>query len=263
MLKKTYGGVSLAYTISGKPSRETSDILLLHGWGVDHASLNMFIEAFSNETQVAALDFPGFGESPEPSEAWDNRRYSELVETFIETEKLKTPVLICHSFGGRVALDLAARRPDLVGKLILMGSAGVRPKRKVSYYVKLYSFKTIRGLSKIPGFHWLLSDFLKQYRQKYGSSDYQKASDVMKRTLSSVINEDLTSVMPSIKAPTLLIWGSKDTATPIEHARVMASLIPGAGLVVFEGFGHYAFLNKAQETLKIVRKFLEKDGIQA
>jgi pimeloyl-ACP methyl ester carboxylesterase len=187
-----------------------------------------------------------------------------MVEAFIETEQLKDTVLICHSFGGRVALDLAARRPDLVGRLVLMGSAGIRPKRKASYYVKLYSFKAVRLLAKVPGFTWLLSDFLQQYPQKYGSSDYQKASEVMRRTLSSVVNEDLTPVLKDIAAPTLLIWGDKDTATPVEHARIMEAAIPGArvpggGLVVYEGFGHYAFLQKAPETLKAIRHFLGQE----
>jgi pimeloyl-ACP methyl ester carboxylesterase len=262
MLKNTYGGVTLAYTISGEPSPNRPDILLLHGWGVDHTSLNMFLEGLSSDARVIAIDFPGFGESPEPSEPWDNRRYSELIETFIQDEKLRSPVLICHSFGGRVALDLASRKPDLVGKLVLMGSAGVRPKHKTSYYAKLYSFKAVRVLARIPGFHWLLSDFLTQYRQKYGSADYQKASEIMRRTLSKVVDENLTPVMKHIKAPTLLIWGDKDTATPIEHAKIMEENIPGAGLVVYEGQGHYAFLNKAPETLRIIHKFIEKELVR-
>jgi len=271
MQTKTYGGATLAYTISGpggtnKPSRP--DLLLLHGWGVDHTTLEFIIGDLAKDHKVAAIDFPGFGESPEPSEPWNNRRFSELVEDFISAEKLEKPVLVCHSFGGRVALDLAARRPDLVGGLVLMGSAGVRPKRSKTYYLKLYSYKAIRGLSKVPGFSWLLSDFIEQYRVKYGSSDYKKASEVMRKTLSSVVDEDLTGVMGGIKAPTLLIWGEKDTATPVEHGRVMESLIPGAkapggGLIVYEGLGHYAFLQKAPETLKAIRHFLGQEVTHA
>lgn len=267
MQTKTYGGAALAYTIkspggANRPSQP--DLLLLHGWGVDHTTLSFIQEDLSRDHRVAALDFPGFGESPEPAEPWNNRRYSELVEDFISAEGLEKPVLVCHSFGGRVALDLAARRPDLVGGLVLMGSAGVRPKRSKKHYFKLYSYKAIRGLAKVPGFSWLLSDFIEQYRAKYGSSDYKKASEVMRRTLSSVVVEDLTGVMGGIQAPTLLIWGDKDTATPVENGQLMASLIPGAkaaggGLVIYEGLGHYAFLQKAPETLKAIRHFLGQE----
>ena len=269
MQTKIFSGTPLAYKIAGPggdnpPSRP--DLLLLHGWGVDHTTLAFLMEDLARDHRVAALDFPGFGESPEPAEPWNNRRFSELVEAFIETEGLEQPVLVCHSFGGRVALDLAARRPELVGGLVLMGSAGVRPKRTKQYYLKLFSYKAIRGLAKVPGFSWLLSDFMDQYRQKYGSADYKKASEVMRKTLSSVVNEDLTGVMGHIKAPTLLIWGDQDTATPLEHGERMARLIPGAkvpggGLVVYEGLGHYAFLHKAPETVKTLRKFLGQEVI--
>ncbi len=84
---------------------------------------------------------------------------------------------------------------------------------------------------------------LDKRRAKAGSSDYAGASPMMRRILSKVVNEDLSDRLPMIKAPTLLIWGENDTATPISDARKMEKHIPGAALVSFAGCGHYSFLD--------------------
>lgn len=95
-----------------------------------------------------------------------------------------------------------------------------------------------------------------QIREKRGSSDYNNASEMMRRTLSKIVNEDLKSVMPSIKAPTLLIWGENDTATPLRDAKIMERLIPDAGLVSFSGCGHYSFLDNPYQFAAVLRSFL-------
>lgn len=78
----------------------------------------------------------------------------------------------------------------------------------------------------------------------------------MRAILSKVVNEDLRKVMPSIQAPTLLIWGENDTATPMEQARTMATLIHGAGLVSFPGAGHYSFLDEPAKFASVLTSFL-------
>lgn len=79
----------------------------------------------------------------------------------------------------------------------------------------------------------------------------------MRAIMSKVVNEDLCHLMPSIKAPTLLIWGENDTATPISDARKMEKLIPGAGLVSFPGCGHYSFLDNPVQFAAVLRSFLQ------
>ena len=79
----------------------------------------------------------------------------------------------------------------------------------------------------------------------------------MRSILSRVVNEDLCHLMPSIKAPTLLIWGENDTATPLRDARRMERLIPDAGLVSFPGCGHYSFLDNPVQFAAVLRSFLK------
>ena len=100
---------------------------------------------------------------------------------------------------------------------------------------------------------------LNRYRGKVGSSDYKQASSKMRAIMSRVVNEDLCHLMPKIKAPTLLIWGENDTATPISDAKKMESLIPDAGLVSFAGVGHYSFLENPHGFSAVLQSFLSKD----
>ena len=90
-----------------------------------------------------------------------------------------------------------------------------------------------------------------------GSSDYAQASPRMRAILSKCVNEDLKSVMPDIKAPTLLIWGEQDTATPLSDAKVMEKLIPEAALVPFSGCGHYSFLDNPVQFGAVLESFLK------
>ena len=79
------------------------------------------------------------------------------------------------------------------------------------------------------------------------------------RILSKCVNEDLKHVMPLIKAPTLLIWGENDTATPLSDAKTMEKLIPDAGLVSFPGCGHYSFLDNPVGYKAVIKEFLKNE----
>ena len=81
----------------------------------------------------------------------------------------------------------------------------------------------------------------------------------MRGVLVKAVNEDLSPLLSGISAPTLLIWGENDTATPLRDGKLMETLIPDAGLVVFSGGTHYAFLEQAPKFLTIVNNFLEEE----
>ncbi|MEA2476346.1 MAG: hypothetical protein QOC87_545, partial [Actinomycetota bacterium] len=87
------------------------------------------------------------------------------------------------------------------------------------------------------------------------SSDYLQAGP-MRPILVRVVNEDLADLLPDIGAPTLIVWGSLDDAVPLSHAHAMEESIPDAGLVVFEGAGHFPYLEQPDRFCRIVRHFL-------
>jgi pimeloyl-ACP methyl ester carboxylesterase len=241
------------YKVEGKGKK----LLLLHGWGCDIKIFEPLMPYFEQHFETYRLDFPGFGNSPEPEKAWTNDDYVVMTRKFIEMLGLDNPIVLGHSFGGRIAIKLATQTP--INKLILTGSAGIKPTRSLSYYVKIYSYKLLKGLVKVPGLGFLLKPLQETYIQNMGSSDYKNATNVMRQTLSNVVNTDLQSIMPNIKTPTLLIFGKNDTATPPEYGKIMEKLMIDAGLVVMENAGHYTFLDQTTQFSMIIDAFLEND----
>lgn len=244
------GGVNLHYTVTG----EGNPVILMHGWGCDLTTLASVERVASETHKVYNIDFPGFGKSTEPSDVWGVEDYVSMLERFVQLEKIKNPILLGHSFGGRVGILYASRND--VSKLVLVDAAGVKPRRSLRYYAKVYTFKAGKHLIKM-FCGGRADDMLNRWRRLFGSSDYNGAPPMMRRIMSRVVNEDLTGYLPAIKAPTLLVWGEDDTATPISDARLMERLIPDAGLVSFPGCGHYSFLDNPIQFAAVLRSFLK------
>ena len=244
-------GVKVHYTQQGIGP----DIVLMHGWGCNLTTVASIERvALAARYRVLSIDFPGFGKSQEPLDVWGVEEYTTLLEKLLKTEGIDNPVLLGHSFGGRVGILYSSRNP--VSKLVLVDAAGVKPRRSLKYYFKVYTFKFGKHLSRMIYGKEKAEKRIEAMRAKAGSSDYAGASPRMRAILSKVVNEDLKEVMPLIKAPTLLIWGENDTATPLRDARIMERLIPDAGLVSFPGCGHYSFLDNPIQFSAVLNSFL-------
>lgn len=242
--------IKVHYTVQGKGA----PIILMHGWGCNLTTLKSIENVAVESHTVYNIDFPGFGESHEPHEVWGVEEYTRLVERLVEIEDIKNPVLLGHSFGGRVGILYSSR--NSVSKLILVDAAGVKPTHTLKYYIKVYTYKLGKRVLPLIYGKKNAQKRIEQMRSRRGSSDYNNASEMMRRILSKVVNEDLKKYMPLIKAPTLLIWGENDTATPLKDAKIMEKLIPDAGLVSFPGCGHYSFLDNPGQFAAVLRSFL-------
>lgn len=231
-------------------------VVLMHGWGCRASTLESVAKTVRELGRpVINVDFPGFGDSTEPDDIWGVEQYTEAMEQLLRLENVGSDaVLLGHSFGGRVGIVYASRNP--LGKLILVDAAGVKPKRNFKYYLKVYTFKAKKQLLKLVLGKQKAEKCLDRLRAKAGSSDYRNSTPKMRAIMSRVVNEDLCHLMPQIKVPTLLVWGSADTATPISDAKKMERLIPGAGLVEFEGAGHYSFLDRPGQFAAVLKSFL-------
>ena len=249
----TYNGCRLHYTDCG----EGHPILLLHGWGCNTTTFNTIRPFLEAHFRVLTVDFAGFGQSDEPHEVWGVEEYTHSVEALAQAEGVENPILIGHSFGGRVSILYASRHK--VQKVILVDAAGVKPRRSLNYYRKVYTFKLLKRVLPLVAGKARAEKIIEARRAKGGSSDYKQASPMMRRVLSKVVNEDLCHLMPRIKAPTLLFWGENDTATPLADAQKMEKLIPDAGLVTVAGAGHFSFLENTPLFLRVVESFLQKE----
>ena len=219
------------------------DILLLHGWGQNIAMMKPLGDYFSDRFRITILDFPGFGESEEPNKPWTVANYSEMLESFVKKLNIKKPIVIGHSFGGRVAIRFSSR--NSIEKLVLFGSPCIRIEEKLSITVKLLKkLKTLPGLNEI-------GEYMKNY---IGSRDYKAASPIMRQTLVEVVNEDLSKYAREIEEPTLLIWGENDTEAPLNDARELEKIMIDAALIVLPGT-HYAYLENLPRVVSILNNF--------
>lgn len=240
---------------------EGPPVVVMHGWGASIETVASIVQALRSVAEVHALDLPGFGESQVPPEPWGVEDYRRFLGRFIDTVGIAAPAaLVGHSNGGRVAIAMAAAEPDRVSRMILIDSAGIRPKRGFAYHRKV-------GMAKV-GKHaarWLGPPGRALRAKLVGraaSADYAAAAAEMRPTFVRLVNSDLKDLMPRVVAPTLLIWGDQDTATPLSDAQLMERLMPDAGLVVFEGAGHYSYLDQPGRFATIARHFLG-EGSQA
>lgn len=246
-----HNGVTMKVEVTG----EGRPLILMHGWGCDHTTVRSIATTAAQTHKVYNVDFPGFGESSEPKEIWGVEQYTSLIEAFAKSEGIDRPVLIGHSFGGRVAILFASRTP--ADKVILVDAAGIKPKRSLKYYIKVYSFKAGKRFWQLLLGKERAQARIDRMRAKRGSSDYANSTPMMRAILSKVVNEDLTDRLPLISAPSLMIWGENDTATPLSDAKLMNKLIPDSGLVSFPNCGHYSFLDNPAQFRAVLSSFLK------
>ena len=233
--------VNINYMQYGKDKGK--DIILLHGWGQNIEMMKPLGDSFSNKYRITILDFPGFGQSEEPKEPWNIEKYNSMLEEFINKVGIKKPIVIGHSFGGRVAIRYSARNP--IEKLVLFGSPCIRITENLSLTVKfLKKLKTLPGLNSF-------GEYMKKY---IGSRDYKAASPIMRQTLVDVVNEDLSKYAREIEEPTLLIWGEYDTEAPVNEARELEKIMIDAALIVLPGT-HYAYLENLPRVVNILNNF--------
>lgn len=227
-------------------------VLMLHGWGTDHKLFAPAVQLLAQKYSVYALDFPGFGQSPEPPDPWAVDDYADLVLGFLSALGIDECAMLGHSFGCRVIIKIAARQLEAprLTKLILTGAAGIKPAQSQSASKKAKRYQLGKKILKP------FPRLMEALRQHYGSADYKAASPMMRQVLVKTVGEDLTDLLPRIQPPTLLIWGRGDTATPLHDGQLMEQQIPGAGLVILENAGHYAFLEQQAQFLRVIASFM-------
>lgn len=142
-----YKETKINYTVSG----EGKPLLILHGWACSAKIMKPVADGFVDKFKVYSIDFPGFGQSGEPSWTWTIYEYADAVACFIKDIIGKKCSIIAHSFGCRVSIILGAKHSDLVDKMVFTGAAGLVKKRTAKYYFKVYSYKLVKKVVSLFG----------------------------------------------------------------------------------------------------------------
>ena len=236
---------------------EGKPVILLHGWLASLETMKPLQKHLANWFKVYNVDIIGFGKSQMPDEPMNTNEFGDFLDEFIRKLEIDNPILIGHSNGGKTIINYAGRNLGKINKIVLIDSTGIKPTRKLDYYFKVYTFKIVKNVVKIlpKKFEGLREKAL----NKFGSSDYKSSPEILRKTMNIILNEDQRKIMPNINVPTLLIWGDKDTATPLKDAKKMEKFIPNSGIALLEGAGHFSYLDRLNQCLLILDEFLKND----
>ncbi len=229
--------------INYKQYGEGEDIVLLHGWGQNIEMMKPLGDNLSSHNRITIIDLPGFGLSSEPETAYTIFDYTEVVHELLDFLKIDNPIIMGHSFGGRIAIVYASMYP--VKKMVLFGSPCVRHEYKSfkqSFYKKIKKVKILKPLVNVMKNH-------------VGSTDYKNASPIMKEILVKTVNQDLSEYAKKVKCSTLLIWGENDEAVPVSEARELDELLEDSALIVLPGT-HYCYLENLNQVINILYNFI-------
>lgn len=245
-MKYKYDGINIVYDKIGKGD----PLILLHGWGCDRKIFSHLVSNLLDHFTIYTIDLPGFGDSDEPLKPYKLDDYVNLLTNFIIQNNIISPIILGHSFGGRIAIRYTSKT-NITNKLILVDSAGIKPKNYFLVKLKIFKYKTKKKWLKLTK---NVNAYLKLINSS-GSNDYQNATPIMKQTLSKITKEHLEKDLKQIKTNTLIIWGKYDNTTPISDGKRINKLLVNSGLVVLNA-GHFPHLEKPNQFLSIVKSYL-------
>lgn len=240
---KNIRGINVNYIDYGDSEKDS--LVLLHGWGQNIEMMRPIGDKMIKNNRVIIIDLPGFGQSEEPTTCWTVYDYVECVHELLKALSVTNPIMIGHSFGGKISLVYASKYK--VKKLVTFASPFKKNIQKLSLKTKI-----LKGLKKVP----VVNKFENFAKKHIGSTDYKNASQMMRDILVDTVNLDVSEDVKKIKCPTLLVWGTNDVAVPIEDAYELEKLIADAGVVEYEGCTHYAYLENLNRTINVLTVFL-------
>lgn len=191
-----------------------------------------------------APDLVGFGSNQNMACPYSLDDYIDSVCEYMQENGIVNPFIVAHSFGGRIAIKGIATKRIKAQKLVLTGSAGLKPKFTIKKWVKKTCFSALKKFVK------------KERLKRFYSKDYLALSPTMQNSFIKIVNEHLDSYLQFLDIKTLIINGKLDAETPLYMAKKLNKNIKESTLKVFDGCGHFCFIDKPNKFNMEVREFL-------
>ncbi len=239
-----------------KYGNKKNTILILPGWGNTRNTFQYIINHFKKDYTIYIIDYPGFGNSQIPNQELNMNDYANLIKNFMKQKSIQKPIIIAHSFGGRISALLLGKYQLKVKKLILFDVAGIKRRKKWKVYLKEKLYKLLKiGISFFPK---IKQEELKQKLLcLFSSEDYKNIPICMRKTFQNIIHLDLRKYYKIITTETLLIWGEKDQDTPLKDAYYLQNHIKNSALIIYPKATHFSYLQYPKLTNSILEEFLK------
>lgn len=276
-MEKIIDGLTVRYKKTGSGAQCA---VILQGWGTDMKIYDTVAADISDAFTVYQVNLPGFSDSDEPEEPWNVTRYCDWFIDFMKELGITRTVLIGHSYGCRMMIRLASgirsskedyqsgkiEKFDLpfeITQMVFIDGAGIQREKTPEQKKKVARYHRLRDFLHKPLVYYFFKEPVDIWMSQQGSADYRNASPMMKKCMVMAINEDLSFLLPEISISTLLVWGDKDTATPVADGQDMERLMQDAGLVVIPGAGHYSYIENPGLFKRILRSFFKLSAEEA
>lgn len=223
-------------------------IFILHGWATHKQTDQKWqpiVDSLKGEGYSAkVLKIPGL--SAPLNEVWNLDNFVEWLHTEIKDEK--SFILVGHSFGGQIASRFTARYPEQVETLVLIDSSGIRdntPKARVKRGV----FMVLAKIGKI----FFQNENLRKLLYKAArEQDYKNAPPLLRRTMSTILDDEVLTDLPNIHTRTIIIWGEQDTVTPLWMGKIFEKEITNSTLYIIPEARHSPQFTHPKEVVKII-----------
>jgi pimeloyl-ACP methyl ester carboxylesterase len=243
------------YKLLNEQSKKTP-ILLLHGWGGSIESLSPLQDELAKELEnpIYNLELPGFGSTPLLDGVAGTHDYATYVSNFLKEKKISEVILIGHSFGGKISIDIVTTKLFRVKQLVLINASGVEPKNTTKKTIN----KFLAGLipQKLKDWEKLREIY---YKKVLGERDYLTAGK-LKESLSKIVEEHYQDKLELINIPTLIVWGELDSYVPLWMGRLFEETIRLSKLIVVPDATHGLPLKQPKITSELVSKWLNESG---
>ena len=211
--------------------------VLIHGIGMGRTVFADLIEQLAPHGTVVAVDLPGYGEAPEPPRTPTMERNADLVAAFLHRRGADRPVLIGHSMGTQVAVEVAARHPGAAGAVVLIGPT-VNPAERTA----------LRQLARLG------QDLLIESPRVIvaGAREYLRAGPRLRSKLRAMLVHRPEATYPEVRVPALVLRGEHDRVVPRDWAEEVVRLLPDPTYAEVEGHGHETMIRDAAPAARAI-----------
>lgn len=233
-------------------------ILILCGWNLSPACYSNLVLLLKDQGyKVYCPDLPGFGASVLQSE-YTVPQYASYISNYVKKNNIQDSIVIGHSFGGRIAIYLAATQKKLFSKIVLTGVPGYPPVPSLKVTLFKFIAKTGSFIFSMPIISMFSEPFKKLLYFSAGSFDYYKASGVKRETFKNIISFKLDQYLRQINTSTLLVWGYDDSIVPVRVAKKISARISDSELRILPNENHGVLYKNPQLFFKTIKQFIEK-----
>jgi pimeloyl-ACP methyl ester carboxylesterase len=250
-----YAGATLVAETSGVPAPGSPTYVMIHGIGMGR-SIFADLVAHLTEPNTAhdddapapahaiAIDLPGYGAAPEPARVLTMERTADLVAAFVRSRELDRCVVIGHSMGTQIAVEIAARHPDVVERVVLIApTVNRRERTAVQQALRLAQDLALESPRVIA----------------IGAREYLRAGPRLRAKLRAMLVHRPEQTYPRVAVPALVLRGETDWVCPRAWCGFVAASMPDGRLAEVIGHGHETMIRDAAPAAALIRSFVAED----